>query len=239
MPPAPDARPSAALFDLDDTLYAERAFVDGGFRAVGRLLAPRVGRSAAWIDRRLRVLHDRDGRGRLFDALLAELGVTDDPALVSAAVVAYRTHEPRLRPFEGVIPGLDRVRAAGIPTGLVSDGLASVQRRKLAALPGLAERLDVIVMTDELGPGHAKPSPSGFLVACELLGVDPRRAVYVANDPRKDFDGARAAGLGTIRTGLLPDEGGSMHISTGDGHDAAAAAASFDDVVELLLGERR
>jgi putative hydrolase of the HAD superfamily len=231
-------RPGAALFDLDDTLYPERAFVDGGFRAVGRFLAPQLGRSPASIARRLRALHDQDGRGRLFDMLLAEHGFGDDPELVLAAVLVYRTHRPRLRPFEGVVAGLDQLRAASIPTGLVSDGLASVQRRKLAALSEVARRLDVVVLTDELGRSHAKPSADGFRVACRLLDVDPKTAVYVANDPRKDFEGARSAGLRTIRTGMLPDEGGPTPLRPSDGVDADVVAASFVKAIDLALGGR-
>jgi putative hydrolase of the HAD superfamily len=230
--------PRAALFDLDDTLYPERSFVDGGFRAVGRFLGPHLGRSPATIARRLIVLHDRDGRGRLFDTLLAETGI-EDPDLVLAAVLVYRAHRPRLRPFDDVVEGLDRLRESGLRTGLVSDGLASVQRRKLAALPEVAHRLDVVVMTDELGPGQAKPAPTGFLVACRLLDIEPAAAVYVANDPRKDFAGARAAGLGTIRSGLLPDEGGAVAVGTKDGDDADRAGATFAEAVELILGGDR
>jgi putative hydrolase of the HAD superfamily len=230
--------PRAALFDLDDTLYRERTFVDGGFRAVGRFLAPRLGQSPATIARRLVVLHDRDGRGHLFDTLLADHGV-DDPELALAAVLVYRTHRPRLRPFDGVIAGLDRLRESGVRTGLVSDGLASVQRAKLAALPGIARRLDVVVMTDELGPGRAKPATAGFLVACRLLDVEPTTAVYVANDPRKDFAGARAAGLGTIRSGLLPDEGGPVAVLAEDGDDADGVGATFAEAVERILGGER
>jgi putative hydrolase of the HAD superfamily len=228
----------AALFDLDDTLYPERSFVDSGFRAVGRFLAPRLGRSPATIARRLVVLHDRDGRGRLFDTLLADQGV-DDPELVLAALLVYRIHRPRLRPFDGVIAGLDRLRGSGVRTGLVSDGLASVQHRKLAAMPEVARRLDVVVMTGELGDRHAKPAPTGFLVACRLLDVEPATAVYVANDPRKDFGGARRAGLRTIRSGLLPDEGGPVAVRADDRDDADRRGATFAEAVELILGGER
>ena len=86
MTPPGRRRPGAVLFDLDDTLYPERAFVDGGFQAVGQLLAAPSGRSAASLAERLRALHDRDGRGRLFDTLIAELGLDDaDGALAPPA----------------------------------------------------------------------------------------------------------------------------------------------------------
>jgi putative hydrolase of the HAD superfamily len=228
-------RPGAVLFDLDDTLYPERAFVDSGFRAVGRFLAPHLDRSAGTIARRLRALHARDGRGRLFDMLLAESGRPADPDLVLAAVLVYRSHRPRLTPFAGVVETLDRIRDGGIATGLVSDGLSAVQRRKLAALTAVARRLDVVVMTDELGPGCAKPSPVPFRVACRILGVDSGRAVYVANDPRKDFAGARAAGLATIRTGLLPDEGGTATRAMRDDVDADVVIDRFAGIADELF----
>src|SRR4051812_6960179 len=177
----------AILFDLDDTLYAEHQFVDGGFRAVAEFLANRHGGSTDAIQGRLWQLHERDGRGQLFDTVLGELGGTAERELVLACVLVYRTHSPRLEPLPRAGETLDAVRVAGLPPGVLSDGQSAIQRRKLAALPAVASRLDVVVMTDELGPGLAKPSPVGFGVACRLLDVPAPETIYVGNDPRKDF----------------------------------------------------
>lgn len=221
----------AVLFDLDDTLYPERSYVHCGFEGVARLLAPRVGRSTEALTERLELLHERDGRGRLFDTLLGELGVADpDRILTVACLHAYRTQTPVLEPFPDAVATLEIVHRAGLLTGLVSDGLASVQRRKLAALPAVGGLLDVVVLTDELGPGHAKPSTMPFLVACALLDVRPAEAAYVGNDPRKDFAGARAAGLRTFRVGQRPDEGGAM---IGEAAPAEDADARLDSLAAL------
>lgn len=234
--PALPRPPRAVLFDLDDTLYPERQFVDGGFRAVARFLSGRSGRSAEELTARLWELHARDGRGRLFDTLLDELGAGHDPDLVLSCLLSYRTHEAQLVPFSGATDVLDALRAEGIRTGLLSDGLSSVQRHKLEGLPSLGHRLDLIVLTDELGPPYAKPSPVAFRVACRLLEVPPAMTIYVANDPRKDFRGAREAELFTIRLGLLPDEGASVDIRTGGADDADVAVDSFASLSGLLLG---
>lgn len=226
----------AVLFDLDDTLYPEREFVDGGFDAVARFLAGTSGRAEADLAARLWALHGRDGRGHLFDTLLAELGLADAPELVPACLLVYRTHPTRLRPFPGIVPLLDRLRGSGVRTGLVSDGNAAVQSRKLAGLAGVAERLDAVVFTDELGPGHAKPSPISFLVACRLLDASPSATIYVGNDPRKDFIGARGAGLRTIRVGSLPDEGGAAAIEFTTADDADLAVDSLDALSTTLSG---
>ena len=231
-------RPDAVLFDLDDTLYVERTFVDGGFQAVARMLAPILGRTTGDIARHLGALHDRDGRGRLIDTLLEESGWPDDPELVLTAVLAYRTHRPKLVPGDGVVETLDRLRSAGIKTGLVSDGSSGVQWRKLMALAPIRRRLDAVVMTDELGPGFAKPAPIAFHVACRMLHASPARSWYVANDPRKDFVGARRAGLATIFAGRLPDEGGSKRPGpVGPEADPDVTVGDFREVATILLDE--
>lgn len=226
--------PRAVLFDLDDTLYPEREFVDGGFAAVGRFLAPHLDRPPEQLATRLIELHDRDGRGRLFDTLLADHGLAADRDLVLACLLVYRTHQPTLRPFEGVIETLSALRSAGLRTGLVSDGEASVQRRKLGALPGVVAQLDQVVLTDELGREHWKPSPAPFRVACRLLNVQAGETAYVANDPRKDFIGARVAGLRTIRVGRLPDEGGAKMVAYEPADDADRTVDRFADLPAAL-----
>ena len=226
----------AVLFDLDDTLYAEHQFVDGGFGAVAHLLAGVSGRSELDLADRLWKLHRRDGRGRLFDTLIAELGLDGHPDLAPACLLVYRSHPTRLTPAPGAIATLGWLRGAGIRTGVVSDGNAAVQGRKLTGLAGLAGLLDVVVMTDDLGPGHAKPSPVPFLVACRLLDVEPSTTIYVGNDPRKDFAGARRAGLRTIRIGAIPDEGGPAAIEVAAADDADLAVDSYDALSTMLSG---
>jgi putative hydrolase of the HAD superfamily len=230
-------RPAAVLFDLDDTLYPERQFVDSGFAAVGQFVASVTDRSPEELTRRLIALHDQHGRGRLFDTLLAELDVPVDRDLVLACLLIYRTHVPALQPFPGVIEALRAIRAAGIRTGLVSDGHAATQHRKLSALVEVEPMLDVVVMTGDLGDEHAKPSQTPFVVACRLLTVRPEDAVYVANDSRKDFLGARAAGMRTIRVGHAPDEGGTSTTGQPAGPEADLVVDTIIEALPAMLGE--
>jgi len=229
----------AVLFDLDDTLYPERSFVRSGFAAAAAFLEPIVGTAREVLMDHLERLHERDGRGRLFDTLLDEFEIVDpDRILGLSCVEVYRSHRPRLEPFPGVVDTLRSLRAGGLRLGLVSDGMASVQRSKLAALPEIAELLDVTVLTDELGREHWKPSPVGYLVACALLRVEPTTAAYVGNDPRKDFAGARVAGLHTIRVGRLPDEGGATIPKGASAEDADERVDPFSALVGAIgLGD--
>ena len=186
----------AVVFDLDDTLYPERAYVDSGFRAVAAWAERRLGVPAARCHEELEELFERGDRRRTFDRWLAghSNGGTD---LVAEMVSVYRAHEPRIRPFQGVEPLLDRL-GVGHRLGLLTDGDGGVQRKKLAGL-GLTARFDEVLFTDDLGRDAWKPSPRPFRLLLHRLGLDGPEAVYVADNPTKDFAGARVAGLWTVR----------------------------------------
>jgi putative hydrolase of the HAD superfamily len=82
--------------------------------------------------------------------------------------------------------------------GLLSDGYLEVQRKKVEAL-ALDRYLDAIVLSDEFGRDAWKPSPRPFLKVLEVLAVDAHAAVYVADNPAKDFAGARGVGMASVR----------------------------------------
>lgn len=75
------------------------------------------------------------------------------------------------------------------PTGIVTNGDDSLQRRKAAAL-GLAERVDTIVVSG--GIGVRKPEAGIFEAAAENLDAD--RYLHVGDDRAEDVGGALAAG---------------------------------------------
>ena len=190
------SRWQAVIFDLDDTLYPERQYVESGMRAV-----------AVWAERELDVAADRafeelwqlfvsGVRGNTFNHWLELRG----PALgdhVAAMVRAYRDHEPRIAPYPGVRELLAEI-GRECRLGLVTDGYLTVQRRKVAAL-GLESFFHAIVYSDQWGREAWKPSPRPFEAVLRRLRVEPYDAVYVGDNPAKDFRGARRLGMGTIR----------------------------------------
>jgi putative hydrolase of the HAD superfamily len=83
--------------------------------------------------------------------------------------------------------------------GLLTDGYIDVQRRKVNAL-GIRHYFDTIIYSDEWGRDAWKPSLRPFRAVLERLSVPPENAVYVADNPLKDFLGANQIGMATIRT---------------------------------------
>ena len=187
----------AVLFDLDDTLYPEIDFVRSGFRAVARYLTSRYNLDEDSLYRQMLVLLQEEGRGKVFNRLLDSLDLCTEER-VKLLVYLYRAHIPTIRLYEDVLPILEHLRSRQIRLGIVTDGMASVQRRKITAL-GLNELFDALICTDELGQEFWKPSPIPFKVALALLGMCPSESVYVGNDPAKDFGGPNEIGMVTIR----------------------------------------
>ena len=187
----------AALFDLDNTLYPETDFVRSGFSAVAEWLATRFAADSA---RSLGLMLDamqRDGRGRVFDTTLTQLGL-GARVPVELLLHVYRTHEPMISLAPEVRSMLERLRSEGVALGLVTDGASCVQHAKVAAL-GLGDLFEAIVCTDDLGPGHGKPSLVPFQIALGLLGCEPGESAYVADDARKDFIAPNALGMCSVR----------------------------------------
>jgi putative hydrolase of the HAD superfamily len=186
----------AIVFDLDDTLYLERAFVESGFRAVADRVEGRLGLAPGAMASELMSSFDAGVRGDTFDRFLAGHGVEDDD-LVGWMVDLYRGHRPTIEPYVGAREMLVRLRGRFL-LGLLTDGPAEVQRRKLRAL-GLAQMFDAAVFSDDLGRQNWKPSPRPFEAVLDLLGVPATEAVYVADNPIKDFLGPTDIGMHTIR----------------------------------------
>ncbi|WP_125777507.1 HAD family hydrolase [Antribacter gilvus] len=86
---------------------------------------------------------------------------------------------------------VDRLVAAGVRVGVLTNAAVDLQVRKLAAA-GLPD-LPVLVGVDTLGFG--KPDPRVFLEAADLLGTAPGRTAYVGDEPHVDAAAARRAGL--------------------------------------------
>ncbi len=187
----------AVLLDLDDTLYPEIAFVEGGFRNVARFVSSKCGLSEKELFERQLDIMRREGRGKIFDVLLQDLGQYVEYR-VSLLVYLYRCHTPTITLYEDVIPTFQELRARGYQLGVITDGLASVQRRKIEALK-LDRLVDIVICTDDLGKECWKPSVISYQVALDLLGIEQNEAAYVGNDVSKDFAGPNELGMLTIQ----------------------------------------
>ncbi len=186
----------AVIFDLDDTLFPESDYVLSGFRAV-----------ASWAENQFKIpalkgLHElwtfyQNGvRGDTFNRWLASHSIYSKEA-VNNLIVVYREHTPRIVAFPEV-PQLLKGLRLNYRLGLLSDGYLLAQTKKLSAL-GLESLFDVIVFSDKWGLDSWKPCTRPFLEVLSQLHIEGSSAVYVADNPLKDFIGAREVDMLTVR----------------------------------------
>ena len=184
----------AVVFDLDDTLYPEIEFVYSGYQAVAEAVRGRLGIE---IYDDLTSLFGAGQRGDLFTPVLRKhLGDVQEP-YVEQLVSIYRKHEPILHPYPEV-PDLLRKLKPSHRLAIISDGRLCVQQRKLQALH-LDGYFDVVIFTDQWGREAWKPSTRSYEAVLERLSVSGMESVYIADNPSKDFHGARRVGMHTIR----------------------------------------
>jgi|HigsolmetaAR203D_1030402.scaffolds.fasta_scaffold01986_8 putative hydrolase of the HAD superfamily len=185
------------VFDLDDTLYDELTFVRSGFKAVAAFLEEQKGIPAeqSYADMLERL--ERDGRGKVFDAVLQEYDCYSK-RLAARCVAVYRAHRPDIRLFPDAEYALETLGA--YPLYIVTDGNKHVQWNKLQAL-GLAAHPNIrrCFVTRRFGIRREKPSPYCFGLICRAERTEPRDVVYVGDNPNKDFVGIKPLGYRTVR----------------------------------------
>lgn len=177
----------AVIFDLDDTLYPEKEYVKSGYRKVASVI-PQVENAeqklwAAFLEGKPAIDH-----------VLAQEGLLT-PEIKQLCLKAYREQQPDIQLYAGAAELLSRLREAGIKIGIITDGRPEGQRAKVAAL-GLAEMVDSILITDELGGTQfRKPNDLSFRVMQHRLGVHFASMVYVGDNAAKDFHAPRQLGM--------------------------------------------
>lgn len=185
----------AVVFDLDDTLYPFRRFVLSGFAACARRLERKRRAEAVRAFKWMVKAYRSDAQGREVQTALVMLGLPDrlTPGLVESIISGK---ELNLRLPRSSRRALADLRARGWKIGVLTNGDPRVQARKIDAL-GLAEHVDAIVYASEHGAG--KPDQAPFAEVARRLRVAPARTIVVGDDEWCDVNGARQAGMRSVR----------------------------------------
>ena len=202
---------NALLLDLDDTLLDYSGGVDESWRqACGTCCAPigldveRLTKTLAetrqwfWSDpsrhRQERVNMVRAWQ-RIAGHALASLGVAQDGLDAAMAREYAARRRAAMQLFPDALETLERLRARGVPMGLVTNGDAGQQRDKIERFD-LASFFEVIVIEGEFGAG--KPDETVYRHALDHLGVVPGDASMVGDHLEFDVAGPQRLGLSGI-----------------------------------------
>jgi len=179
----------AIVIDLDGTLLntapelseaANRMLRDMDYAPVSQeLLASYIGNGISWLVKR---------------ALTGDMHATPDAALYDHALPIFEKHYTELllesKVFEGVIEGLDEMRAAGFRLGCITNKVERYTTPLLAGV-GLAKYFEIVLAGDTLP--EKKPHPMPLLHAAKFFGV-PIEQLLLIGDSLNDTLAARAAG---------------------------------------------
>jgi putative hydrolase of the HAD superfamily len=217
------------VFDLDDTLYPERAYAMSGFVAVAEAFADRFGNptdAAAEMSR----LFDTEHRGHVFDEICRLSGMSPDPQLIGAMVEVYRRHPPRIKPHPDADAAIQRL-ARRARLALISDGPLIMQEAKVAAL-SLRSRIELVVFTDQWGRSFWKPHPRAFEHVQDHFGADGESCTYIADNAKKDFLAPRALGWRTVQ--IQRPGGIYTELPPAPGGAPDHCVASLDEIDDLI-----
>jgi putative hydrolase of the HAD superfamily len=199
----------AVLFDVDFTLAKPGPLLGPeGYRNAGErhglTLEPdryAAARAAAVedLEHHPELEHDEEIWVRFTEDIVRGMG-GEGPRIreVAEAITAGWLHSANFELYDDVLPVLAHLRETGVAIGLVSN-----TSRDLTAFVHHFS-LDVDAWISSGVHGKVKPSPTIFLAALELLGVEAHAAVMVGDSPLDDVEGARALGM---RAYLIDREG--------------------------------
>ena len=238
----------AVLFDYGDTLLEFRLDDELWLGAMRDMLAAAGGppeRAAdlrGEIERRVTELTaDPDDHAELIyeevvAGALAAVGTSPGPELLRTAIEAQHRGwlgARRLHPKAHWL--LQEVRARGLRIGIVSNTFdpPDLLHSDLVS-DGVAERVDAIVFSSELG--LRKPAPEIYRAALDALDVEPANALFVGDRVREDVQGPAALGMRTCLVTYFRVDGGDHGLADAVAESPADVLATVDTIMAAGRG---
>lgn len=187
----------AVIFDLDDTLISEKEYVNSGFQAVSEEISYRYNLDCKYVVKIMNELFDISSK-YVFNRLLEFFNIEYSNDEIIDLINIYRNHKPNIKFFDDVLPTINYLKIKRIKLGIITDGYKETQIRKVEALK-CREIFDEIIITDELGREFWKPHKKAYEMMAEKLEVKYNEIIYVGDNEVKDFKGAKALGILTIK----------------------------------------
>jgi putative hydrolase of the HAD superfamily len=168
------------LSAIDELMPLVDAYYEDRYRADDTFWTSEEETSSVWVG--------------MYSLLCRRLGIDEEAAVLARRVYDEFGKAERWRAYDDVAPALERLRARGIATGVISNWDGRLQG--LLERMGLAQLVDTIVSSSDVG--MRKPDPRIFELACERLGVAVEDAAHVGDHHYSDILGARAAGMRAV-----------------------------------------
>lgn len=217
------------LFDLDDTLYPEQKFVRGGLQAAASLVGKWLSVPADELFKQFWNAF-KNGDKYIFNSVLNRFK-TFSQAEIDQLVYAYRNHKPCLELFRDAKITLDILKKKNVFVGIITDGYEGVQKNKVESL-NLVNLVDLIIYTDSFGREFWKPHTRAFEAALKEFNVPPGEAVYIGDNPQKDFVAPNKLGMHSIQ--IKRNIGVYQNANAVDGGEPEFKIRSLEEIFTKL-----
>lgn len=185
----------AVIFDLDYTLYDTEQFFSGAFNEIAAHMSKKHSLDKKTTYKRLiKIWKEKTSMYPfLFDDFLKETGHLTE---LNNIIQIFNNYCGKLEAYPETTVILQNLKSQGYRLGLVTDGNVERQKRKIRLL-GLKNFFEVIIFVRNLG--YFKTSSMPFRKALKKLNETPKESFCVGDNPALDFEGAKKAGMKTIR----------------------------------------
>lgn len=216
-----DIRQICVAFDLDDTLYKERDFVESGLNAVANAYLGVTGMS---VEQLMSLMNRSDDA---FDALLALPAM--ESVTIDELLSIYRYHKPSLTLSYDSRSIIDCLRNSGAHVGIITDGRSVTQWNKIESLglDRLLER-DNIIVSGDIGADKTTALPFETM----MQRCPAQSYFYLGDNPSKDFYYPRRLGWTAVMLRDINDE--NIHTQDLNRYDSDHAPDLIIDNIEEL-----
>ena len=189
----------AVIFDLDNTLLDFISMKESAVSsAVHAMIEAGLDLDEKSSYERIITLYQETGweNQQIFDIFLKEKTGEVDNKYLAAAIVSYRrAREATLRLYPDVQRTLNILGKMGLKLAVVSDAPSREAWMRIYYL-NLHHVFDLVLTFDDVG--ERKPSPKGFEMALEKLGIKTDEVLMIGDWPERDVAGASKLGIKTI-----------------------------------------
>ncbi len=184
------------IFDLDDTLYPEKEFVESGFKAVAKYISKKYGIHYNKIFNILKKNFKQGLRKKNFDKLLKKINLNKER--VQKLVKIYRNHNPKSISLYSNSEKILKELKNDFKICLITDGWKTSQDNKISALK-IRKYFDEILISNNPEKNNWKQSGKPFKNILRKMKIKPTEVIYIGDNPLKDFIGPKKLGIFTVR----------------------------------------
>lgn len=179
-------------FDLDNTLYDQTVYV----QQIARTIAIHFGKKRYYAD----IMRLWKKRGphypRLFDEFLRNANLYSAKNVRTCVRIYHDPPRLRLSLYKDARATFKKLAKRGITIGIITDGYASMQQRKMRAL-GISRSVARAHIHCTHAYGTSKADPAFWKkIRIQAAGA---KNWYVGDDPLVDFKASKRAGFITVR----------------------------------------